>query len=190
MPELTTIEDRIYWIYANLCMAHAAVDAGRSSYGPGMYSIRSRMWRDFNKGTASPRSLVFDEKVKMRAVPACVYCGSTVNLSADHLLPTSKGGPDDGSNLVRACRSCNSSKSDHDLWAWYTLRDEFPPLLVVRRYFKYVFSWLGSEGLLSLPLDECSSKDLPFALEHWPTRFPAPDRLRLRVELQSQADLS
>ena len=163
-------------------MAHAAVEKGRTSYGPGMYSIRARMWREFKSGEASPRSLVFDEKEKMRSAVVCAYCGATGRLSADHLIPTSKGGPDNGSNLVRACRSCNSSKSNRDLWVWYAGRDEFPPLLIVRRYFKNAYEWSERNGAFPLSLDDCSEQDIPFSVEHWPLRFPSPDELRLRVD--------
>ena len=40
----------------------------------------------------------------------CVYCGSTENLSLDHVIPFSRGGSDNPENLVTCCKSCNSSK--------------------------------------------------------------------------------
>jgi 5-methylcytosine-specific restriction endonuclease McrA len=46
----------------------------------------------------------------------CVYCGAEKHetpegwLSCDHMIPLSKGGTNWPSNLVPACRSCNSSK--------------------------------------------------------------------------------
>lgn len=42
----------------------------------------------------------------------CVYCGSTQNLTLDHVYPKSKGGKDTWNNLVTACHVCNSEKSD------------------------------------------------------------------------------
>lgn len=45
---------------------------------------------------------------------ACVYCGSTEDLSCDHDIPVSKGGPTTYENLVTACRPCNSRKRDRD----------------------------------------------------------------------------
>lgn len=44
----------------------------------------------------------------------CVYCGSTKreDLTIDHVIPQSKGGPNTWNNLVTACKSCNSEKSD------------------------------------------------------------------------------
>lgn len=46
----------------------------------------------------------------------CVYCGAKPDrwlLEMDHVVPRSRGGSDDQSNLVTACQSCNGSK-----WAW------------------------------------------------------------------------
>lgn len=40
----------------------------------------------------------------------CVYCDSTYMLQLDHVRPRSRGGTDDASNLVTACRTCNLAK--------------------------------------------------------------------------------
>jgi 5-methylcytosine-specific restriction endonuclease McrA len=40
----------------------------------------------------------------------CFNCGSTENLTLEHLTPVSKGGSNDLSNLATLCRTCNSSK--------------------------------------------------------------------------------
>ncbi len=42
----------------------------------------------------------------------CVYCGTTKNLTLDHVIPRSKGGVDSWENLVTACHSCNSKKGN------------------------------------------------------------------------------
>jgi 5-methylcytosine-specific restriction endonuclease McrA len=41
---------------------------------------------------------------------SCVYCQSEQDITYDHVIPLSLGGTNDLSNLVKACRSCNSSK--------------------------------------------------------------------------------
>ena len=43
---------------------------------------------------------------------ACAYCGSTKNLTLDHVLPRAQGGQTTWNNLITACYSCNSQKGD------------------------------------------------------------------------------
>jgi len=40
----------------------------------------------------------------------CYYCGITTANTVDHLTPLHKGGTDELSNLVTACKTCNYSK--------------------------------------------------------------------------------
>lgn len=42
----------------------------------------------------------------------CQYCGSTKELTIDHIIPRSRGGEDTWENLVVACNSCNTKKGD------------------------------------------------------------------------------
>lgn len=66
--------------------------------------------------------------LKARDGESCVYCGATAAssgapLQLDHVDPTTKGTPagDSPSNLVLACRSCNSSRQNLPLAAWADL---------------------------------------------------------------------
>ena len=48
----------------------------------------------------------------------CAYCGghfTSNNLSRDHITPVSRGGQNVWMNVVTACKSCNSRKSDKTL---------------------------------------------------------------------------
>ena len=45
---------------------------------------------------------------------ACAYCGSTENLTLDHVVPLSREGSHTIENLVAACRPCNSRKGARD----------------------------------------------------------------------------
>jgi len=42
----------------------------------------------------------------------CQYCGSTKQLTLDHVIPRSKGGKHSWDNVVIACSGCNSRKGD------------------------------------------------------------------------------
>ncbi len=45
----------------------------------------------------------------------CQYCGTSKELTIDHVVPRSKGGKSTWTNLVTACKKCNSRKSDFPL---------------------------------------------------------------------------
>lgn len=49
----------------------------------------------------------------------CAYCGCKVKLAQEHFIPVKKGGNYTKSNILPACKSCNSSKSDKDFFFWY-----------------------------------------------------------------------
>ena len=40
----------------------------------------------------------------------CAYCGTKKNLTIDHILPKSRGGQNNWTNLVTCCSSCNLRK--------------------------------------------------------------------------------
>lgn len=52
----------------------------------------------------------------------CVYCGvlfsDNTHKILDHIIPVSKGGTSDTSNINICCRKCNASKTDMDLDEW------------------------------------------------------------------------
>lgn len=78
--------------------------------------------RSRKKIPATLRAAVF-----ARDGAACVYCGARgrrVALTLDHVLPHSRGGPDDGSNLVTACEDCNGERGvmPIDIFAVYLSR--------------------------------------------------------------------
>jgi 5-methylcytosine-specific restriction endonuclease McrA len=56
-------------------------------------------------------------KITRRAVFArddwtCQYCGSRSNLTVDHVVPRSKGGPSSWENIVASCAPCNRRKGN------------------------------------------------------------------------------
>jgi 5-methylcytosine-specific restriction endonuclease McrA len=62
-------------------------------------------------------------QIKARDCHACVYCGATAETSGahlhlDHLTPRSQGGEDVATNLVLACRRCNTARQDRSVAAW------------------------------------------------------------------------
>ena len=56
-------------------------------------------------------------RVYARDGQACVHCGRDSDLTLDHIVPRAAGGTNAVTNLVTACRRCNSSRQC----------DRFPP---------------------------------------------------------------
>jgi len=174
MPSITphTVAELIYWSYANLAMAHDGINRGLATYDKTSFIIRMRMYKGLLSGTLQISSLFKDERWKMENGARCVYCGSTDNLSVDHLFPRIKGGADRVENLVCSCKSCNSSKGKKDLMAWYRERGQFPSIMVLRRYLKLAHQQCQELGLMEKPLEDVDDFDLPFTLSEIPTNYP------------------
>ncbi len=49
----------------------------------------------------------------------CAYCGSTEDITLDHVKPRSLGGPDISRNMVCACYTCNQDKGRTPWEEWY-----------------------------------------------------------------------
>lgn len=63
---------------------------------------------------------VVDVKLSRRSIMVrdkwrCQYCGSQDQLTLDHVVAKSKGGPYSWTNLVAACIDCNNKKADKSL---------------------------------------------------------------------------
>jgi len=70
------------------------------------YRVKRRPDREINPSTRS---------ILVRDLYTCQYCGNKLTNSSgtkDHVIPESKGGPSSWSNLVAACRTCQSKKDD------------------------------------------------------------------------------
>lgn len=175
------VSDLLYRSYANLAMAHDAVERGLSKYDRTSFIIRARLLKGLTTGEMHIRSFFDDEKFKLSNGARCVYCGSADNLSVDHVFAKAKGGSDSSDNLVCCCKTCNSSKRDEDLMEWYISKGEFPPLLVLRRYLKLVLQFCETNGIMDSPIDSLDDSGWPFRLKNIPIDFPAPSELHLIV---------
>ncbi|MGC3818621.1 HNH endonuclease [Acinetobacter sp. G11] len=57
-----------------------------------------------------PLPRVIRETIFNRDGCICKHCGSTSDLTVDHIIPVIHGGSDELDNLQTLCRSCNSKK--------------------------------------------------------------------------------
>lgn len=178
--EFEIVKELLYWAYANLAMAHTAVDKKQDQYRPFNFMIRAKLFKGLMTGTMNVGTIFDDEKIKLMSGQKCSYCGDENNLALDHVFPKKAGGADSGDNLIYACRSCNSSKGKKDLMEWMQSKEQFLPLLVIRRYLKMIITFCLENDLMEQEISKVSElSDLPFKLECIPTKYPAPANLRL-----------
>ena len=101
------------WLIRLMAMLVIAI-AQAAAQGFEAYSRQRRMQRSAGGVLASRRRLPFPADLRWmifkRDNYECVQCGSTLDLTVDHIHPVSMGGTNDPSNLQTMCRSCNCSK--------------------------------------------------------------------------------
>src|SRR5262245_39389667 len=66
----------------------------------------------YTKGWPTVRAFVLE-----RDEHVCQYCGNEAN-TVDHIIPRSKGGTTNPTNLVACCASCNRAKKDRTVHEW------------------------------------------------------------------------
>ncbi len=179
MAKLSTVRDLIFWSYANLAMAQDGVSRSLVKYDRISFIIRSRLFKGLSSGTMQIHSLFDDEKAKIENGAKCVYCGGTSSLSIDHILPRHSDGSDSSDNLVCCCKACNSSKGDRNLVEWYLSKDDFPPLMILRRYLKLIYQICIDKDILDRDIEYLESANLPFKQKDIPINYPSPDKCAL-----------
>lgn len=179
LQDMSTVRELIFWSYANLAMAHSAVSRQESKYSKLSFIIRSRLFAGLMSDKMKIGSMLDDERVKIKYGNVCAYCGNEADISIDHIIPKIANGSNSADNLIRVCKYCNSSKGGQDLLAWCSKRNEFPSLLVLRRYLKLVYYYCCEHNLLDISIDEAIATTLPFDIRLIPIDYPTPDKLVL-----------
>ena len=83
---------------------------------------------DTHNRTARKRDLSYTltleqwNKVQTHFNYRCAYCGDNGPLAQDHFYPLSKGGEYAMSNIICACKRCNSSKGPRVFKKWYPMQ--------------------------------------------------------------------
>lgn len=149
-----TIRDLIYWQYAKIISESAGF--GKKNYGFIMGKFK-KLQDGRNEWSGAIR-----EYVKEKEKPGvCIYCGAAGKLTLEHILPTSRGGPDNADNAVMVCGSCNSSKGSKRLYEWFGLDDKDGIHRIAEgKYLKLLYSLHEKSGTLdrNLLCEECDLK--------------------------------
>lgn len=138
-----TIRDLIFWQYAKIISESAG--AGKRNYGFVMDRFKKLQSGDIRWSTS------IREYVKEHETPeTCVYCGAKGDLTLEHILPTSRGGPDSPDNAVWVCKKCNSSKGGRRLYEWFGLDNRYGvPRIAEGKYLKLLYQLHEERGTLN-----------------------------------------
>ena len=105
------------------------VDLAKSVFEVAVANERGQIFERKRLGRASFRRLLATRPssrvvttrlaIYLRDGLAYVYCGDSLeagaDLTLDHVTPHTRGGSNDPSNLVTACRRCNSTRQDRSV---------------------------------------------------------------------------
>ena len=107
------------------CAAESARQFRKANPGSGHAGELRR--RALKRNASSPLCTVTAKAIAERfaLTDGCAYCGADAKLTADHVVPLNDGGLHVPSNLVGACHSCNSSKQDSPVEAWFKAQSFF-----------------------------------------------------------------
>ena len=79
---------------------------------PAYYALAASKRRALLAGTGGSVSVQEWAAIIAQHSDRCAYCGKRSSLTQDHVVPISKGGSHSASNIVPACKPCNSRKRD------------------------------------------------------------------------------
>ena len=162
-----TIGDELMYEYAKLI--------SRSALGKVSYGFVTDRYKALREGSASVSGTLREWQREQEIPKECVFCGSSENLEADHLIPKSRGGEDSADNLVLSCRTCNASRGDKGVFAWLGLkRKDQLHRLVAGKYLKLLLDLHEERETLSVSARNLDVELCPFChngptCEEWGT---------------------
>ncbi|MBN2285189.1 MAG: HNH endonuclease [Tissierellales bacterium] len=146
-----TVRRFIHWQYAQLIAKAAGFE--------GNYGFVISRYKKLESGEMNWSSSIKDYEKELEKGRVCTYCGVKRELSTDHIIPVSRAGVDprikvlldSSDNCVCACKKCNSSKLDKDIFEWYGPdRLDDIPKLALSKFLKLTYRVHEMQGTLDL----------------------------------------
>ncbi len=141
-PAIKSIKDIIFYQYAKIISESAG-------YGKKNYGFIMATWKKLKSGEMQWSSTVREWLREHESADTCIYCGAKDPLTTEHILPTSRGGDNVTDNVVRVCKTCNSSKGKKRLYEWKGLENKDQHHRIAEgKYLKYLYSKHEQNGTL------------------------------------------
>lgn len=132
-PAVKSIKDIILYQYAKIISESAG-------YGKKNYSFIMGTWKKLKSGEMHWSASVREWLREHENPDICIYCGSKTILTTEHILPAIRGGDDIPDNVVRVCKTCNSSKGKKRLYEWKGLENkDHHHRIAEGKYLKYLY---------------------------------------------------
>lgn len=164
---IKTVRDVIYWQYA-------AIMTGAATGRKNDWGLRMHFFTQLKSGEIAWSTSVREWLLERENPDVCIYCGATETLTTEHMLPRSRGGQDVFDNVVRVCKSCNSSKGAKGLYEWKGLEAKNGHSRIAEgKYLKYLYSLHEHNGTL----DHALADICPCCLQEKCTEEQHPEKL-------------
>nr|MDO8097733.1 HNH endonuclease [Candidatus Njordarchaeota archaeon] len=137
------------------CWQYAKIIGESAGFGKKQFAFVMDRFKKLQSGEIG-WSTAIREYIKEREKPnECLHCGSKQNISTDHPIPRSKGGPDTADNAVTACKKCNSSKGEKGIYEWFQLDRRYEvPRIAQGKYLKLLLGLHKEKGTLDTEVRE------------------------------------
>ena len=139
-----SVRDLIYYQYAKIVSESAG-------FGKNNYGFIMSTWKKLKSGEMHWSTSVREWLREHENQNICIYCGAEKDLTTDHILPKIRGGENIPDNVIRVCKSCNSSKGSKRLYEWKGLENKDNHHRIADgKYLKYLYSLHEKRGTLDV----------------------------------------
>jgi len=153
---IRSVKDVIFYQYAKII-------SNSAGFGKDNYAMIMSNWKKLKSGEIHWSTSVREWLREHENHDKCIYCGAEGKLTTEHILPRSRGGEDIPDNVVRVCKSCNSSKGDKRLYEWRGLGNKDNHHRIAEgKYLKYLYSLHEKLGTLDVDsvVELCGNCDM------------------------------
>jgi len=181
MPDrdVKTIKDQIMFQYAKIIACSSLHYKNGSEAKQKSYGFIKNKFKELQNNEIIWSSILREDVQFVDSDKKCVYCDCLENLSKEHIVPRSLNINDRCKtcdhiqgihNIIWACKSCNSSKSDSGLYHFYKkiMPDnkkfyDFIPSLLEKKYLKTIYNCHVCNNTLDKQISDSGVLDLDFS---------------------------
>lgn len=142
--DVKTLRDLLFWQFAKII-------SDSEGFGKDNYEVVMDRFKKLKSGEIDWSTSITEWVLERENLHQCIYCGVTGDLTVEHMIPLSRGGPDHPDNTVMTCPTCSYSKGDRRLYEFFSLDNRKRiPGIAEGKYLKLLYDELDSRRLLDI----------------------------------------